>query len=341
MRHLLVMPYDRPEVAKFMWNILELFVHRVVVQKEDDDWENDRVRLDLDTFERLHQDEPPLSEEESLAMLKSVLEALEVLFPGLEIPKDGEGDDLEFKERTADEEKKVREKRTKEKAAKEKTKGKGAEARAALSVDEKLAHLMSDEDDFLPSAAGNDDDAAPITGGPSMGGPLPPGAPPPPPMPGMGKPLGPKLRRFNWVKIPVPKVPGTIFKDMDPDKCFLDIEKKYMEGAYYVKQAKKLGEKSKFNQVNIVDLKRAQTIGILLARIKQTPAVIAQAVLELDEQTLTLEDVRSLCKFSPTKDEVDSLKKYIDAGSDVDKLGLAELFFIELMAVRKRALVCV
>lgn len=57
-----------------MWHIIELFVHRVVVQKEDDDWENDRttlhkfdfasllliflltgVRMDLETFERLHQ----------------------------------------------------------------------------------------------------------------------------------------------------------------------------------------------------------------------------------------------------------------------------------------------
>ena len=101
----------------------------------------------------------------------------------------------------------------------------------------------------------------------------------------------------------------------------MDIEKKYLEGAYYVKAAKKLGEKSKFNQVNIVDLKRAQTIGILLARIKQPVDVIANAILELDEKILTLEDVRSLAKFSPTKDETDSLKKYIDAGSDVSKLG--------------------
>ena len=36
------------------------------------------MRLDLATFERLHQDEPALAEEESMAMLKSVLEALQV-----------------------------------------------------------------------------------------------------------------------------------------------------------------------------------------------------------------------------------------------------------------------
>ena len=110
-------------------------------------------------------------------------------------------------------------------------------------------------------------------------------------MPGMGKKLGPKLRRFNWIKVPVPKVPNTIFKEMDPEKCFLDIEKKYLEGAYYVKAAKKLGEKSKFNSVNIVDLKRAQTIGILLARIKQPIPDIAQAIKDLDEKVFFFDHI--------------------------------------------------
>lgn len=32
---------------------------------------------------------------------------------------------------------------------------------------------------------------------------------------------------------------------MDEDKCFLDIEKKYLQDAYYVKAAKKLGETTK------------------------------------------------------------------------------------------------
>jgi len=54
-----------------------------------------------------------------------------------------------------------------------------------------------------------------------------------------------------------------------------------LEGAYYVKAAKKLGEKSKFNVVNIVDLKRAQTIGILLARIKQPIPEISRAIIEV------------------------------------------------------------
>lgn len=331
LRHLIVVPYARVEVAQFMWKIIELFVHRVVVQKEDDDWENDRVRLNLETFERLHQDEPPLSEDETMSLLKSVLEALQVLFPGLEVPS-GEDDGAEFKQRTEEEEEQIKLKREKQQKAKGGDGAKTSEARAARSVEEKLAHLMSDEDDFLPSIGageGGGDGVAAPTGGP----PPPPGAPMPPPPPGMAQKLGPKLRRFNWIKIVVPKVPETIFKDMDPDKCFLDIEKKYLEGAYYVKDAKKLGEKGKFNQVNIVDLKRAQTIGILLARIKQPVSAIAEAIRSLDEKVLSLDDVRSLTKFSPTKDEVDSLKKYIEAGSDVSKLGQAEHFFLELMAI--------
>jgi ankyrin repeat protein len=335
LRHLIVVPYARVEVAQFMWKIIELFVHRVVVQKEDDDWENDRVRLDLETFERLHQDEPPLSEDETMALLKSVLEALQVLFPGLEVPT-GEDDGADFKQRTEEEEEQIKLKREKRLKAANAADAKSSEARAARSVDEKLAHLLSDEDDFLPSAGGGGGDDAAIVS-PTGGPPPPPGAPMPPPPPGMAKKLGPKLRRFNWIKIPVPKIPNTIFKDMDPDKCFLDIEKKYLEGAYYVKEAKKLGEKGKFNQVNIVDLKRAQTIGILLARIKQPIPAIAEAVLSLDEKVLTLDDVRSLAKFSPTKDEIDSLKKYIEAGSDVSKLGQAEHFFLELMRIENLA----
>jgi hypothetical protein len=30
-----------------MWHIIELFVHRVIVQKEDDDWENDRASMGM------------------------------------------------------------------------------------------------------------------------------------------------------------------------------------------------------------------------------------------------------------------------------------------------------
>lgn len=76
--------------------------------------------------------------------------ATQVLFPGLEVPTGGDEDELAFKERT-DDELKALEKRKKEK---EKAKGgpKGAEARVAASIDEKFAHLMSAEDDFLPSA---------------------------------------------------------------------------------------------------------------------------------------------------------------------------------------------
>ena len=40
-----------------------------------------------------------------------------------------------------------------------------------------------------------------------------------------------------------------------------------------------------------------------------------------------------MAKFSPTKDEVDSLQKYVKAGSDVEKLGQAEHFFLELMQI--------
>src|SRR5688572_22468180 len=66
------------------------------------------------------------------------------------------------------------------------------------------------------------------------------------------------------------------------------------------KTEKKADNKSK--EINLLDPKVLQNVGIALAKYRMQSAEIKQAVLELDEQKLDLEKVSSLHSHAPTPD---------------------------------------
>jgi hypothetical protein len=86
------------------------------------------------------------------------------------------------------------------------------------------------------------------------------GAPPPPPPGGVAF-KGIKLKRFNWAKIPVPKLPRTVFANI-PDSGDVELDTKTLEEQFAVKTMKIAAQsKKKERVVQVLDLKRANTVG--------------------------------------------------------------------------------
>ncbi|XP_042501284.1 formin-like protein 20 [Macadamia integrifolia] len=87
---------------------------------------------------------------------------------------------------------------------------------------------------------------------------------------------------------------------------------------------------SKIDKVNLIDLRRAYNVEIMLTKVKMPLPDMMSAALALDDSILDVDQVENLIKFSPTKEEMELLKGY---SGDKENLGKCEQFFLELMKV--------
>lgn len=76
----------------------------------------------------------------------------------------------------------------------------------------------------------------------------------------------------------------------------------------------------------IIDLFKA----IMLARIKLSYQEIKKAILEMNEEALTIDNLRSLKQFTPTEEELETIREY---DGDAANLGNAEKFFLEISTI--------
>jgi len=201
----------------------------------------------------------------------------------------------------------------------------------------------------------------PMMGGPPppppmMGGPPPPpgmGGPPPPPgmggppmPPGMGMMMAnplPKLpahkptvpmKGIFWNKINNNKVTGTIWikKDICKNQEGVQLDTEELEKLFAKKAAKSLestGPK-KPEKITLIDPKKAQNAAIVLGSMRMDFKVIRKAILNMDEEKLTLEQIKALKDLAPTSDEIAAVKEYT---GDVDLLGPTEQFFREIIDI--------
>jgi hypothetical protein len=183
--------------------------------------------------------------------------------------------------------------------------------------------------DSQSSTTGEDDSSGgppPPPGGPPPPPPGPGGAPPPPP--GAGPVFkGIKLKRFNWSKIPPTKIGQTIFgvpveteeeeetaagdsnelgdgEGTRSKEFSFELDTKVLEDHFALKSGKVLTQKKKEKTVQILDFKRANTVGILISRLRLPVEDMIGALLALDEKKLSLDNTRALLKLAPTDDEV-------------------------------------
>ena len=97
--------------------------------------------------------------------------------------------------------------------------------------------------------------------------------------------------------------------------------------------------KKKGAQVRVIDTKRANNGGIILARVKLTHDQMATAVDRIDASTLTAEQIENVIEYLPTKEERDALEKYMmqggqDAAQKFDGLCECEKFMVSMMTVK-------
>ena len=161
-------------------------------------------------------------------------------------------------------------------------------------------------------------------------GPPPPG-PPPPPLLSIKKdfsssyPLKPsvQMKKLYWKKINDNQIDGTVWKMIDfTNSCFFvaaDVENLF--GARKIKEKTK--EEVKAEEApkdenplkNIIDLKRANNIGIMLSHLKLTPTQIKKAILECNDEILSPEKLGQLIKNLPSADEEQILSQIIASSS--------------------------
>jgi hypothetical protein len=97
--------------------------------------------------------------------------------------------------------------------------------------------------------------------------------------------------------------------------------------------------KKKGAAIRVIDSKRANNGGIILARVKLTHDQMADTVDRIDASTLTAEQIENVLEYLPTKDERDALEKYMleggqDAAEKFDGLCECEKFMVSMMTVK-------
>jgi Formin Homology 2 Domain/Subunit CCDC53 of WASH complex len=91
--------------------------------------------------------------------------------------------------------------------------------------------------------------------------------------------------------------------------------------------------------VRVIDPKRANNGGIILARLKMSHDDMADAVDRINEQALTAEQIEHIIEFLPSKEERKALESYMleggqDAAEKFDGLCECEKFMVSMMTVK-------
>lgn len=95
-------------------------------------------------------------------------------------------------------------------------------------------------------------------------------------------------------------------------------------------EAKKPTKRRAPTRVALIDAKRANNIGIMLARFRLPYFKLRNAVLLVDKEILSVERVSALLQFAPEQEELDAVQAYT---GDPKLLGDAEQYFREMLCV--------
>ncbi|PWN41049.1 hypothetical protein IE81DRAFT_315743 [Ceraceosorus guamensis] len=190
---------------------------------------------------------------------------------------------------------------------------------------------------------------------PALGGPpVPPPAPDAPPAPSAPgfrmMPKAPALPKFPakkrralfWNKLPNNALARTVWHDL-PATSKIDLQIDELDNLFALDKAAAptiaqaqiaVGRSSakKAAPATVIDPSRAHSVGILLARIKLTFPQIRQAILELDEERLSLDNLRALKNCLPTTEEAEMIRDY---EGNVAQLSRADQYFREIVGIPK------
>lgn len=147
------------------------------------------------------------------------------------------------------------------------------------------------------------------------------------------KPLRKVTSNSLWAKI-----------DQEVDDIEID-EEEFQElfqvekGAAAATPAASAAQNKRGSSVRVIDPKRANNGGIILARLKMSHDDMADAVDRINEHALTAEQIENIIEYLPAKEERKSLEAYMleggqDAAEKFDGLCECEKFMVSMMTVK-------
>ncbi|CAO3598600.1 unnamed protein product [Absidia cylindrospora] len=86
--------------------------------------------------------------------------------------------------------------------------------------------------------------------------------------------------------------------------------------------------------MTLLEFNRANNIAIMLARIKLTYPEIRDAIWNIDDNRLTIDNLMAIRQYIPTKEEIEIIQEY---DGDIDMLGNAERYFKAIMYIPRLA----
>lgn len=142
---------------------------------------------------------------------------------------------------------------------------------------------------------------------------------------------------------------NSLWAELDQDEALenIEIDEDEFQELFQVEKSSDVATKvvttasqaKKSSTVKVIEPKRANNGGIVLARIKMTHDDMADAVDRIDEKALTAEQVENIIEYLPTKEERKSLETYMleggqDAGEKFESLCECEKFMVSMMTVK-------
>jgi len=150
------------------------------------------------------------------------------------------------------------------------------------------------------------------------------------------------MRALFWQRIQIEDLDDTVWCKLKDDTVPLDPEKLMTQFSKAVKKADRpdtptssgvdedAAKKEKKKEINILDPKVLQNVGIALAKYRMHISDIRLAILRMDENLLGLDKVASLYALRPSPEDRSSLQ---DFEGDKENLGKVEKFFLEIMDI--------
>ena len=145
-----------------------------------------------------------------------------------------------------------------------------------------------------------------------------------------------KMRGLPWQVLPPIKVNDTFWEKVDESKIMSQLPRKDLEKLFAAKitkdkslfKRKKAHEKPK--ELSLLDGKRANNVTIMMSRFKLPLTQIRKALIAVDLEVFSLDNLMLMQPFLPTDEERLVLEGY---EGDRGILGRAERLFLELMQV--------
>ncbi|KAJ7490264.1 hypothetical protein B0H11DRAFT_2009814 [Mycena galericulata] len=164
------------------------------------------------------------------------------------------------------------------------------------------------------------------------------GGPPPPPPPPTAFRMGGKskvsrptkrLLPLFWDKLADPSVASTVWSETPSSIAFVmdDLEANFTIDTTPVTPSKLPSNRPK--NTPLLEHSRATNIGIMLSRFKMALPDIKNALLELDDDRLTVEDLEAIGQYSPTLEEIGRIKEF----DDLTRFAKADQYFGQIMVI--------